>query len=262
MHHTISDIANLVELLDKCELGKSCRSRRSSSTCTSGLSTCPHPRPAQEASQSRRACGHSWTIAWQQPKRSNPGCSHQALQSLGIRKVSKSHGAGSLTVLASQVGKSVGIRYAIQQSRIWSKLGWICPPCKGSRATRVFRWSSGTRTRTRSTCRTHWPSLTHAFPPRRPRKLLLQKTSVITQKLHRRADTLVVRRANPLKDWCRQDDSNARPTVYKTAALPTELCRPEPKRRDRDFAVGRRASAAILQPGDAWAACAAFCPKA
>src|SRR5690606_19899207 len=31
--------------------------------------------------------------------------------------------------------------------------------------------------------------------------------------------------AAPWPEWCRQSDSNGRPTAYKAVALPTELCR-------------------------------------
>ena len=39
--------------------------------------------------------------------------------------------------------------------------------------------------------------------------------------------------------WCRQRDSNPRPSVYKTAALPTELCRRGHATRDHEAARAR-----------------------
>ncbi len=42
----------------------------------------------------------------------------------------------------------------------------------------------------------------------------------------RRATSAAIRRRErPRAGWCRQRDSNPRPSVYKTAALPAELCR-------------------------------------
>src|SRR5690348_491870 len=47
--------------------------------------------------------------------------------------------------------------------------------------------------------------------------------------------------ASPRGHWCRQSDSNRRPTAYKAVALPTELCR----RAMKIIATGRGCETAV-----------------